>query len=406
MPDPAIGALSTVVIDYENPAGWNGIKTGGVNAVSTSGGSAYTNGWQPVSFSGGTPTRVAVAYGNVVAGVPASIIVTDAGAGYASAPTATLPGGSGATITPSLGVVNARQIAVLSSTMVPAQELLPNQSLRGDFNMLDPAFGKKSASGQLVVIPNQQLVQFFLKSIVGGGAQTVVTGAGPYTHTNKLGNLTPISFILENFFNIGGTYKYQRAVGCRINQLTIPIDSTGLTPWTMDVLAADVQANAAAYAAAPTDWRSLGTPLDYTQLAAADVTIGGSAVAYIQKGSLSFNFNLGPDDYRVGGSATRGSLVPQGPAQITGNLTLVLDSTGPLTLITAGTASSITLKWTIGAHSILLALDRLWVQKTGPAVKDGSAVEVDVQVRAVYDATNTTSFRSVVINDQTGPTYI
>jgi hypothetical protein len=409
MPDPAIGALSPVLIDTENPGGWNEpSKTAGVNYVPVSaGGSGYTSG-ATVGFSGGTPTRVAAGYVVCVANAVTAVYITDAGAGYASAPTATITpvgAGSGATCgTVLLGAYNAHQIGVVQETILPTQDLLDNPTLRGDFNAPDPTFGKKAAAGSLIVIPNQQLLPLFFRQIVGEQGE-VTTGAGPYTHTAKLGAYLPLSFKIEKQMNIGGSMRYMLAKGARINQMTIPLDSVGLTQWSLDMMAADVAVNTTSLFTTSTDWRSLGTPQDFLQFAAADVKIGGSAVAYIKKGSIQIGLNLAADDYRAGAGGARGSLTPQ-QAKISGTLTLVLDSTAVLTLLTAGTASALSLKWTMGGgHSFELDLDRIFIMKTAAAIKDGGPVEVDATFRGVYDVTNVTSFRAIIINDQVLTAY-
>jgi hypothetical protein len=397
-------------MDFEPQGGWacvSKIQSVGTTTVTTPG-SGYSNVF-PVTFTGGTPTRAATGVGYATAGAISRIDIIDAGAGYASAPTPVLTagGGSSGVATAALGVLAPKQIAVVSCTLTPAQELLANNTLRGDYNAADPFNGKKSAAGQLVCIPNQQMIAAFMKAVVGGSIQNVVTGAGPYTHTAKLGALTPLSFVIEQQFNVAGSLRYQRGVGMRINQITIPIDATGGTPWTLDMMGSDVQANTTPYnASAPTDWRALGVPMDYTQLAAADVKLGGSAVGYIKKGSIQANFNLDGTDYRVGGAATRGSAVPNTFAQITGSLTLTLDNIAVLAVITAGTATSFGLKWTMGAGSFECDLDRLFIQKTGPVIKDGGNVDVDVQFRAAYDTTNQTSLRTITINDQPAASYL
>lgn len=69
----------------------------------TAGGTAYVDG-TAVTFSGGGATRQAQGVLAVAAGVIQKVIITDPGAGYTSAPTCTPTGGTGATLTPSLGV--------------------------------------------------------------------------------------------------------------------------------------------------------------------------------------------------------------------------------------------------------------------------------------------------------------
>ena len=78
----------------------------GVTAASATGGTGYTNGTQPVTFTGGTGTA-ATATCVVTGGIPGPITITSPG-NYTVAPTGgTLPGGSGATINITSGPVNS-----------------------------------------------------------------------------------------------------------------------------------------------------------------------------------------------------------------------------------------------------------------------------------------------------------
>jgi hypothetical protein len=106
---PGIGKL--FLVPYPQPAGEVGKVTIG------GGGSAYVQGGIATFAGGGSPTRQAQGFANVAAGVITSITITDPGAGYTSAPTCTVATGSGATLTPALGLASG-----------PLKWLLPSAS--------------------------------------------------------------------------------------------------------------------------------------------------------------------------------------------------------------------------------------------------------------------------------------
>ena len=60
----------------------------------------------------------------------------------------------------------------------------------------------------------------------------------------------------------------------------------------------------------------------------------------------------------------------------------------------------------MGTHSFQFCMDRLFIEKTGPAIKDDNAIFIDVNFRAAYDTTNQSMFRAIVINDQAGTVYV
>lgn len=299
------------------------------------------------------------------------------------------------------GTPVGKKIAVVSCGIVPAQELLDNPTIRGDFNSSDPASGRKSASGQIVMIPNITVNPWLHKWLTGN---LTVTGASdPYTNSSKIAADVAKSCVVEVDYDIGGTHRYARASGVRINRWGIPINFEGFLQYSLDCLGKDVTIETSAYDAtlAP-DW-SAGSPLDMMQLASADVKLGGSAVGYINSGNIDIAANLFADDYRVGAAGARGSLVPQ-RHQVTGSLKLVVDSTAVLTLITGSAATSLSFKWTNAANrTFQLDLPRVFLQKTGPALQDGP-IMVDVSFRAAYDTGEGTMCKFTTINDQDGAT--
>lgn len=290
------------------------------------------------------------------------------------------------------GVPVGRKIAVTSCGIVPTQALLDNPNIRGDFNPSDPATGRKAAQGPLNLVPTHEVLPFFQKLLTG---TLVKTGAAdPWTATSKLGSTMPLSAIVEVDFNIGGTHRYALASGVRINSWTIPISFEGFLAMQLDLMAKDVVVNTTAYDATLNDW-SDSSPLDQMQLASADVKLGGAAVAYIRGGQIQISSNLDGEDYRVGGGGARGSLVPKRHT-ITGNLELAVDSVAVVTLLGAGTPTSLSFKWTTAANRTWeLTLPRVFLEKTGPALQDDGLVKVNVNFRAVYDNTALTAVTMV-----------
>lgn len=286
-----------------------------------------------------------------------------------------------------------KKIALQSNGLVPTQALIDNPNIRGDFNPTDPALGRKAAQGTMALVPTLDILPFLQKLLTG----TLVKGgaADPFTATSKLGSTKPPSIVVETDFDIGGTHRYALASGVRINSWTIPISFEGFLSMNLDLMAKDVTVETSAYDATPTsDWTD-SSPLDHMQLAAADVKLGGSAVAYIRSGQVQISANLNGEDYRVGGAGARASLVPRRHT-ISGNLDISVDSTAVVTLLGAGTPTSLSFKWTTAANRTWeLTLPRVFLEKTGPALQSDDLVTVNVNFRAVYDPTATTAVTMV-----------
>lgn len=227
---------------------------------------------------------------------------------------------------------------------------------------------------------------FTVTGMAGGAAL-------PYVATSKLGNTMPASAIIESAFDIGGTMRYLRATGCRINSMTIPISFEGFLQLAMDVMAKDVTVETTPYDASLDDWTT-DDPLEHLQLDSAAVLLGGSPVGYIKGGQIQISSNLQGDDYRVGGGGARGSLVPRAFG-ISGNLQLALDSTAVLTLITSDTPTDLEFTWGVGTNlSETITLPGVLLEKTGPAVKDG-LIDVPVNFQAFKDPSSGTALEMV-----------
>lgn len=91
------GVGKLFIVPYPTPAS----EVGKVTV--TAAGTGFTDG-TAVTFAGGGATRQAQGVISVSAGAIQKVIITDPGAGYTSAPTCTATGGTGATLTPALGV--------------------------------------------------------------------------------------------------------------------------------------------------------------------------------------------------------------------------------------------------------------------------------------------------------------
>jgi len=350
MSDPALGTLGSVLIDLEAtpPTGWGTQKTGQpVSHINvTAGGSGYVG--TVIGFTGGAGTGAA-AVAIVVGGVLKGISVTDGGSGYTSAPTVTITGAPGTGAAATSVLQRARQIPVLKNDISATQDLTDNASIRGDFNENDPFNEKKKGGGAISLIPNAQTLPLLMKMYFGNLTSVVNATPGlPTVHSAKILNNIPYSAIIESLFAIPAATRYGLATGMRINKMSIPIQPTGPLQLNLDMLGKDETYGSSTIDATPKDWRSISAPIDHTMLLAADLLQGGVAIGAIGSGNIDFDAKLSADDYRAGGSAARGSLVP-GRNSVSGSLDLLLESAAILTLLTGGSFTSLSLKWTIVA---------------------------------------------------------
>ncbi len=279
-----------------------------------------------------------------------------------------------------------RKISVVECGILPTQALIGNPSLRASLNPSKPSLGQPKAQGPITLVPNVQVLPFFQKLFTG---TLVKTGAAdPWLATSKLGATFPKSAIFESSFDIGGTLKYARASGVRINGWTIPIAFEGPLQMSLDAMAKNVTYGDTPYDVAPDDW-TVQDPLEHMQLISGFVKVGGSAVGYIKAGQLQHSANLNGEDFRAG-LLGRGSLTPK-TYGINGNLTIALESVAAMTLVTGGAVSDIEFKWQVGTNRFFRTKHHVQMEITGPAVKDG-LVEVPVNFQGFEDAGTGTAF--------------
>lgn len=279
-----------------------------------------------------------------------------------------------------------------------------NDTFRGDYNRNDSFLDKIAASGKLSLYPTVKILPWFMKW--QGGTLTTTGASDPYNHSIKTGSTAPLSAVIQHSINLSTT-EYWKFSGCRIQSWTIPIQPTGGIALDLAVEGKTGSVGTTNYNASPTDWRT-GTPLDHLMLAAADVTVDGSAFGSIASGSITIDNKLFTDDYRAGGAGTRGSLVPGESQDVKVSLRLAIDSSAIRTLVQQDTPLALIVKYIAQAspsHFWQIKVPRLFISNTSPIPEKGPCM-VDVEGMAAYDTTLATQIHQIVQNDQAGAVYV
>ena len=271
-----------------------------------------------------------------------------------------------------------RRISVVECSIVPTRPLLQNPSLRASFNPAKPYLGQPKSQGPITLIPNVQVWPFFQKLMTG----TLVKGgvADPFTGTSALGSTMPKSAIVEASLDIGGTLKYARATGVRINGWTIPIAFEGPLQVSLDAMAKTVTYEDTPYDATPDDW-TVEDQADQMHLISGFIKIAGATVGYVKGGQLQGAANL-QDDFRAA-VLGRGSLVPKTHG-LNGNLQLALESEAVLDFVTAGGATDLEFLWQVATNRSINVKYHVQMEITGPPVKDG-LIDVPVNFQGFED---------------------
>lgn len=162
------------------------------------------------------------------------------------------------------------------------------------------------------------------------------TGAGPYTHVFKPGALAT-SFLLEKDFGsvISGTGRTEKLNGCRIGSAAFNFPVEGYCTVDYLVTGASQTLSTATLDASPTDTGHNG----FTIFDGA-IEEGGSSIAVVTAAKFTLNNNLDGNVYVIGGAGKRKCL-PEGMADISGEITALFTSASLLSKAVNNTASSL-----------------------------------------------------------------
>lgn len=246
----------------------------------------------------------------------------------------------------------------------------------------------------------------------------ITVGTAPYTHTFKIGNLP--SFALEKKFSTLSTPKYYQFLGCRASKLSIDINSDGLVDMTLGVMGADltISSNSMGKNSGQDDYdiEYSHVPFESFELAAANVKIGGVAVAYISKISLSIENNLDGNLYVIGGAGLRQEL-PDGIVKVSGKITALFgDTTGAdsqalITAALAGTESAIDLKFrrgsgsegSAGNESLRIVIPELIFTVNTPQVTGPTGIMLDMDFTGYYENSSDATTLMIVLMNSDAP---
>ncbi len=306
----------------------------------------------------------------------------------------------------SLGTVKGtpapRLITFVSESLSGTQNLIRNPSIRADGNRPAPVNGNITASGQLQVIADIDSIGWWLKLLNHAVAST--GASDPYTHTYKW-DITSVTFRSAFIDLLQGTSRWKTMSGVRIKKFGVKFMSEGFMLVTLDLVGLTAATTTSqTLTGTPTDWTA-STPLHMLQIAAADLTIDGTAstsaggnAACLAELEIDPNVNITENDYRIGQSGARSGLAV-GAMDLGVKLKLAVEGTTQYTFMQSTTSHDVTLKFTAAANRTLqMQIPAFYVQKTLPMVQNDMGIFVDIEGMAAYDATAATQLKWVLVN--------
>ena len=289
------------------------------------------------------------------------------------------------------GAPDGELVNILSASVNPEQNLLADESLRGNRNRGTPVQGNLNVTGGLVVNLSETAHALLLKHTFGTVA---TTGASdPYTHTLKVGDL-PVGLVInKEFTDVDQYYKFN---GCKIASAEFAATPEGFIQSTFNIIGQKVTQDTSPYDATPTSF--VHAAFSSFQ---ADLEQGGSPIGTVRDFSFTISNELDEDGFALDGDATRRDL-PEGDVIVTGSFEAFFEDDTLLALATAGTETSLQLtldKGTTPARSIVFLIPELKLSLSGPEIPGPKGVMQSFDFTAYYDdSSEATSIQAVITN--------
>ena len=246
--------------------------------------------------------------------------------------------------------------------------------------------GKKSVRGGIPFELAPLGFGTLLKHALG---PVVTTGAGPYVHTIKRGNLAVGLSIEKGFSDLAQYFVF---TGCKPDKVSINVNSSGLVTGSMDVIGKDISVSGT----------SLGTPTAVAHVPFIEheaVALEGGVAATLLNLSLNWTNALDPVD--VVGSRTIGSLM-ESKGMCEGKITLLFDAITTFNKWLNETASTLDCTFTTGAASLAFYMGNIkYFGDAIPKIANEKGVVVDLDFSAAYDVTSATDLRIILTNTET-----
>lgn len=303
------------------------------------------------------------------------------------------------------GTPKGRKIACLE-TVKKTKGLEDVDEVRSDPNPQDPVPGDVNVAGDITTAPNIKNVMMFLGLFCNHFP--AATGVGPYLYKPLLTGGKMGTFRMEKGYTTLSTPQYEMYTGLAIKSISADWKATGLLKHRYGVIGMDSAApSGTPYDASVDDWES-GAKFHHAMIAAAGMKIGGSAVTYVLDGSFTCDRVILSDDRPVGAAGALASL-PTGKVMCSGRIRFKFNDLAVLTVLQAGTPSSIELKWTYSAspaYYLLHRWNRVYFQYTSPTKGKDGLLELEAEWKAAYDATDVTAFYNEVSTSEADAEYV
>ena len=278
------------------------------------------------------------------------------------------------------------------------RNLISSNTIRSSRNPQMPVRGNRDVAGNIEfeLAPQYGLL---LKHIFGA---TVTTGAAPYVHTYKVGDL-PAGMTIEKYFPDLAVPTWFRYNGCKVNSFKVAIKSEGMITASVDIIGAKetvATGFGGTFDANPTDRGH--TPFDGFECTLLE---GGTSLGIGTEVNFSIDNGLDSSNYVIDGTGERYSM-PEGFAKVTGNVKCLFDSVAMYNKAVAHSETSLVVTLakgtgagTIGNEKMIFYFDEMVFKPAAPVVEGPTGLFVSLDFEAYYGDDADVSAGRVVLMD-------
>ena len=228
------------------------------------------------------------------------------------------------------------KVPIITNNVESEQNLNEDETIRDSKNPAKPTRGNINVSGD---------VEFYI-ALFGAPTTTDDGDDGlDVEHVYKISSGQPSLFMEKGFTDIASYHVFN---GLKVSNFSTEFGGEGDVRGTVSLIGAKETPDTSSIASSPTE-------LAYDKYSQFEASIqeGGSDIAIVTNTSLEIDFDLddNEENYPIGNQGVRGQL-PEGIANITGNLTAWFTDQSLLDKAINGTESSLKFTLTKSSHSL------------------------------------------------------
>ena len=290
---------------------------------------------------------------------------------------------------------DAKKLHIVSCDIGLNVNQITTPILRGDRNPTRPVRGRKDVSGSITAHLNPFQLPSMLKFALGSVS---TSGAGPYTHTIKIGQALPSFFLEKGFTDINQYFQYD---GCKVNRTSLSIRDEGFQEITFDILGVREQVSSTSFDTTPTDGGY--QPFDGQYI--ASISEGGVALANASVMDITIDNALDDGVYVIANNGER-KYLPEGTVRVSGTLTALFEDVSLYNKALNSTETSLQVIFqkgtgdgSAGNEYLEILIPELIFTPRSPAIEGPAGVMIELPFEAYYDNSAEASAIQIVVKN-------